>query len=113
MTVARLAGRVAGVPRARGCPSWSQGRLGWSGGLRERVDALPRGGDRVGPWPAGLDFQAAAPPAAGQAGRGVQHPVRSVFGSALARSPSRASSLSQASRICPVIEAVSHAPLTW
>jgi hypothetical protein len=38
---------------------------------------------------------------------------RSVFGSALARSPSRASSFSQASRICPVFEAVSHAPLTW
>src|SRR5580704_10508007 len=36
---------------------------------------------------------------------------RSVLGSALARSPSRARSLSQASRICPVIAAVSHAAL--
>ena len=36
---------------------------------------------------------------------------RSVFGSARARSPSRARSLSQASRICPVIEAVSQAAL--
>jgi hypothetical protein len=33
------------------------------------------------------------------------------LGSALARSPSRASSFSQVSRICPVIAAVSQAPV--
>src|ERR1019366_7009459 len=76
----------------------------WSGSLRERVDTLPRGRDLISPRPGRLDLQAAAPPAAYQTGR-------SVWGSALARSPSRASSLSQASRICPVIEAVSHAAL--
>ena len=38
--------------------------------------------------------------------------TRSVFSSALARSPSRARSFSQASRICPVIAAVSQAALT-
>src|SRR6266567_9505398 len=79
MTVARLAGRVRGFHGPRGCPSWVAGTAwGWSGGLRERVDALPRGRDRVGPWPAGLDFQAAPSPAADQAGRGMQHPVPSL-----------------------------------
>src|SRR5207245_292972 len=50
----------------------------WSGGLRERVDALPRGGDRIGPWPGRLDFQAAAPPAADQPG-GVQDAASSAL----------------------------------
>src|SRR6185437_2472644 len=62
MTVARLAGRVAGVPRAPGLLPWVAGMTsGWSGGLRERVDPLPRGGDGLRPWPGGLDLQAAAP----------------------------------------------------
>jgi hypothetical protein len=47
----------------------------WSGCLRERFDALPRGRDRLGPRPGRLDFQAPFPPAADQAGRGVKHPV--------------------------------------
>src|SRR6266700_6198189 len=68
-------GRVAGFHRPRGSPSWIAGTAScWSGGLRERVDALPRGRDRLGPWPGRLDFQAAPPAAADQAGRGVQHP---------------------------------------
>src|SRR5260370_28610473 len=45
--------------------------LRWSGGLRERVDPLPRGRDRFSPRPGRLDFQASFPPAAHQAGRGV------------------------------------------
>jgi hypothetical protein len=40
--------------------------------LRERVDALPGGGDCRGPGPGCLDFQAAPPAAAYQPGRGVQ-----------------------------------------
>jgi hypothetical protein len=43
--------------------------------LRERADALPRGGDRLGPWPAGLDFQAAPPAAVPEAGSGVKYSV--------------------------------------
>ena len=57
-------------------------------------------------------MKAASSPAADQSGGGVQHPGRSVLGSALARSPSRASSLSQASRIEAIMEAVSQAALT-
>jgi hypothetical protein len=68
-------GPAPGFHEPRGCPSWVTGTASsWSGGLRERVDALPRSGDGVGPWPGGLDVQA-APPAADQSGRGVQHPV--------------------------------------
>src|SRR5258708_31193428 len=114
MTAARLAGRVAGGSTAPGFSFLDR----WdgpcrAGGLRERVDAVPCGGDRMGPRPGRLDFQAAAPPAAHEPGSGVQDPVtgRSVLGSALARSPSRASSFSQASWIWAVIEAVSHAAL--
>ena len=54
--------------------------LRWSGCLRERVDALPRGGDRIGPRPGRLDFQAPFPPAADQPGRGVKHPVAQRLG---------------------------------
>src|ERR1022692_5220535 len=76
MTVARLAGRVAGGSTG----PWvllpgSLGRLRWSGSLRERVDTLPRGGDRPGPRPGGLDFQAPFPSAVYQPGGGVQDPV--------------------------------------
>ena len=69
-------GRAAGVPRGPGSPSWvavTGPRL--VRGLRERVDALPRGGDRLGPRPGGLDFQASPPSAAGQPGGSVQQPV--------------------------------------
>ena len=51
--------------------------LRWSGGLRERVDALPRGRDRIGPRPGRLDFQAPFPSASDQPAGGVQHPVAS------------------------------------
>ena len=48
-----------------------------------------------------------------QAGGGVQDPVTpgQFLGSALARSPSRASSLSQASRMAAIMDAASHAAL--
>ena len=52
----------------------------WSGSLREHVDALPRGADRLGPGPAGLDFQAPCPAAAHQPGRGVQYQVAQRLG---------------------------------
>ena len=42
------------------------------------VDPLPRGRDRLGPWPGRLDFQAAAPAAADQPGGGVKDPVASL-----------------------------------
>src|SRR6516162_4746729 len=81
MTAARLAGRAAGVPRAPGSPSWIAGTGScWSGGLRERVDALPGGGDRVRPGPGSLDFQAAAPSAADQAGGSMQDAVAQCLG---------------------------------
>src|SRR6266581_2163772 len=69
----------------------------WSGGLRQGGDAVPGGHDVSGPGPAGLDVEAALAGAAGQLGGGVQDAVAQVLGSALARVPSRASSLSQAS----------------
>ena len=79
MTTARLPGRVAGVPQA---PVFSFLLAGtgscWSGCLRERADAPPRGGDRLGPRPGGLYFQAPSASAADQPGRGVQDPVASL-----------------------------------
>ena len=79
--MARLPGRVPGFPQAPGF-SFLDRRDGsrWSGGLRERVDALPRGRDRLGPRPGRLDFQAPFPPAADQPGGGVQHPVAQRLG---------------------------------
>jgi hypothetical protein len=76
MTEARLAGRAAEGSTGPGFSfldrwdGWC-----WSGGLRERVDALPGGGDRVRPGPGSLDFQVAAPSAADQAGGGMQDAV--------------------------------------
>src|SRR5271165_3640648 len=52
----------------------------WSGCLRERVDALPRGRDRFSPWPGRLDFQAPFPSAADQPAGGVQHAVAQRLG---------------------------------
>ena len=52
----------------------------WSGCLRERVDALPRGRDRVSPWPGRLDFQAPFPSASDQPAGGVQHAVAQRLG---------------------------------
>ena len=108
MTIARLAAGWPGVPRAPGCPFLVAGTGSCSSRcLRERVDALPGGGDRLGPWPGCLDFHAAPQAAAHEAGGGVQLIGRSVFSSARARSPSRASSLSQASRMQAIMAAVS------
>lgn len=80
MTTTRLAGRAdRGLQGSRGLLPCSLGRVfHWSGGLRDRLDPLPRGGDRLGPWPGSGDFQVPAPPAAYQAGGGVQAPVASL-----------------------------------
>ena len=79
MTVARLRPGRRGFHRPRGL-SFLDRRDGssWSGGLRERVDTLPRGRDRIGPRPGRLDFQAPFPPAADQPAGRVQHPVASL-----------------------------------
>ena len=79
MTVAWLSGQVAGGSTVPGSPSLLAGTVSCcSGGLRQRVDPLPRGRDRLGPWPGRLDFQAAAPAAADQPGGGVQDLVASL-----------------------------------
>jgi hypothetical protein len=111
--MARLPGRVAGVPHAAGFPFLD--RSGWFAlvkGFRERVDALQRGRDRLGSRLGGLDFQAPVSVRRGSGGRRRTTPERSVLGSALARSPPyRARSLNQARRVCPVVAAVSRAAL--
>ena len=81
MAMARLAGRSPGAPQARGFSFLGRrDGLRWSGCLRERFDALPRGRDRISPRPGRLDFQAPFPAAADQAGRGVKHPVAQRLG---------------------------------
>src|SRR6266516_506982 len=76
MTVARLAGRLAGVPRSPKCPFLPGGTgSGWSGGVRDGLDAVPCGGDRLGPGPTDGDFQGSAAPAVHEAGSGVQDAV--------------------------------------
>ena len=70
----RAGGRGFHRPRGFSFLDRSDG-LRWLGGLRERVDPLPRGRDRFSPWPGRLDFQAPFPPAADHAGGGVQHAV--------------------------------------
>jgi len=76
MTVARLADRAAGVPRAPGFPFLARwdGFAG-SGGLRDGLDALPGGGDRLCPGPGGGDFQGSAASAADEAGGGAKDAV--------------------------------------
>jgi hypothetical protein len=59
--------------------------------------------------PAGLDVKATSAAASRQPGGGVQEAGRRVFGSALARRPSRAISLSQASRVAAVRATACHA----
>src|SRR5437773_564002 len=73
VTVARLAGRVAGfhgpgafLPLVAGAV-WR-----WSGGLWQGADAVPGGDDVSGPGPGGLDVEAALAAAAGPPGGGVQ-----------------------------------------
>src|SRR6266516_873472 len=79
MTVARLAGRLAGVPRSPKCPFLPGGTgSGWSGGVRDGLDAVPCGGDRLGPGPTDGDFQGSAAPAVHEAGSGVQDAVASL-----------------------------------
>jgi hypothetical protein len=75
--------------------------------VRHRLDALPGGDDLAGPGPGGGDLEGPAAPAADEAGGGVQEAVAQCLrlGSALARSPSRAMSFSQASRMQAVIAA--------
>ena len=80
MTVARLAGRAAGGSHGpQGLPSVLGGTgCGWSGGVRDGLDALPGGGDGAGPGPGRGYLQAPAAPAAsaaGQAGGGVHDAV--------------------------------------
>jgi hypothetical protein len=72
MTVARLADRAAGVhgPWVSFLARW--GGFGWSGGLRDGLEALPGGGDRLCPGPGGGDFQGSAASAADEAGGGAQ-----------------------------------------
>src|SRR3954447_13827885 len=66
--------------------AWSPGvlrsvgqALSWSAGCGDRRDPGERGGDLVGPGPAGGDAQPAAALAAGQAGGGVQNAVAQPF----------------------------------
>ncbi len=50
----------------------------WSGWVRDGLDALPGGGDRLCPGPGGGDFQGSAASAADEAGGGVQDAVASL-----------------------------------
>jgi hypothetical protein len=112
MTVARLASRAARVPRGpEVILPGSQDGLRLVRDLRKGVDALPGSGDRLGPWPGGLDFQAAPPAAAGQPGGGVQQPGAQRLGLGAGQVAVQVSSFSHTSRICPVIAAVSQAAL--
>src|ERR1039458_3494679 len=112
MTVARLPGRMAGGSTGPGgSPSWiaktifaGQGACG-SASIRCHAAVISSAHGQVA-W---IFRRRRRPPRTRRAA--ACSTGRSVLGSALARSPSRASSLSQASRICPVIEAVSHAAL--
>jgi hypothetical protein len=94
--------RVAGVPRVPGAPSFGR----WDGlalvtGLRQGADAVPGGHDVSGPGPGDLDLQAGLAAAAGQAGGGVQKAAQGLR-LGLGEAASRASSLSQASRVAAV-----------
>src|SRR5450755_928528 len=112
MTVARLPGRMAGGSTGPGgSPSWivrtifaGQGACG-SASIRCHAAVISSAHGQVA-W---IFRRRRRPPRTRRAA--ACSTGRSVLGSALARSPSRVSSLSQASRICPVIEAVSHAAL--
>src|SRR5215467_7855361 len=83
MTVARLAGRVAGGfhgPRWF-APSFAAGTVWWwSGRLGQGGDPVPGGGDRCCPGPGGGDLQAPAAAAAGQAASSMQDAVAQGLG---------------------------------
>jgi hypothetical protein len=49
--------------------------FGWSGGVRDHVDALPGGDDLAGPGSSGGDLEGSAASAAEEAGGGVQEAV--------------------------------------
>ncbi len=94
---ARLSRRVGAGSTGRMVP-WVVGTGGcWSGWLQGE-DGGEGVVEVVGPGPGFGDFEASASLAADEACGGVQESVAQVLGSALARSPVRASSRSQASR---------------
>src|SRR5579863_9041255 len=81
MTVARLAGGGAGVPRARWflwC-RWAGDGCGL-GGLRQGADPVPGGDDRCCPGPGGGDLEEPAASAADEAGGGVEDSVAQGLG---------------------------------
>src|SRR5258708_24983726 len=101
-----------GLHRPRGSPSWvagmvcaGQGACG-SASICCHAAVIASAHGQVA-W----IFRQRRPPPPPSPAAACSTRYRSVFGSALARSPSKARSLSQASRICPVIEAGSHAAL--
>ena len=92
MTVAWLADRAAGLSRAPGFPTLLAGTGSrWSEGVRGGLDALPGGGDRLCPGPGGGDFRVLRRPPRTRRAAARKTRERKVFGSAVARSPSRAS----------------------
>src|ERR1700689_1136266 len=81
MTMARLAGRVAGGstgPWFLSC-RWDRDR-GWLRGLREGPDPVSRGDDRAGPGPGAGDLEEPAAAAADEAGSGVEDAVAQGLG---------------------------------
>jgi len=70
---------------------WPQGRLGAGQGACGSAAMRSQAVTRAGLGPGGLEVEAALAAAAGQSGGGVQDAGRRVFGSALAKVPSRAS----------------------
>src|ERR1700693_6025575 len=76
MTVARLSGRLAGGSTGPGVPSLLARTVSsWSDGVRDDLDALPGGGDRLRPGPRRGNFDGSAASAADEAGGGVQYAV--------------------------------------
>ena len=79
MTLARLAGRVAGGSTGPVCSFLGRGTVWcWSGGLRQGGDPVPGGHDGVGPGPGSRDLEAAPAGAADQPAGGVQDAVTSL-----------------------------------
>ncbi len=92
MTVARLAGRWPGVPRAAGFSfRVAVLALRWSGGVWQGGDPGPGGGDGVCPGPGGGDFQPPAAAAADQLPGRMEEPVTQGFSArrGLGRRPGR------------------------
>ena len=107
MTGFRLAGRCRGVPQAPdGCPQVAGTGSRGSAGVGEGGDPLPGPGDRLGLMASSRRSSSVCGGRRGPGGRRRSGRGRSVLGSALARSPSRAISFSEQSRICAVIATV-------